>query len=70
MPFVARPRGLPTGAQPDVHGQIQGLRLNLETELGFGAGEGDHSGQFNRNIQEPPVWPFYSQLRTNLFPPQ
>jgi hypothetical protein len=67
MPFVARPRSLATGAQPNVHGQIQGLLLNLETQLGFGADEGDHSGQFNRNIQEPPVWPFYSQLGTNLF---
>jgi hypothetical protein len=67
MPFVARPRSLATGAQPNVHGQIQGQQLNLASQLGFGTGEGDHSGQFNRNIQEPQVWPFYSQLNTNLF---
>ncbi len=68
MPFVARPRGLAVGASPNVHGQIQGQQLDLENQLGFGAAEGDHSGEFNRNIQELPIWPFYSQLRTNLFP--
>lgn len=67
MPFVSRPRSLAVGAQPDVHGQIQGQSLNLEAQLGFGSSESDHSGQFNRNIQEPPIWPFFSQLITNLF---
>jgi hypothetical protein len=70
MPFVARPRSLAVGAQPNVYGQIQGQQLNLETQLGFGASAGDHSGEFNRNIQEPPIWPFFSQLLTNLFPQQ
>ncbi len=68
MPFVARPRGLAVGASPNVHGQIQGQQLDLESQLGFGAESSDHSGQFNRNIQEAPIWPFYSQLKTNLFP--
>jgi hypothetical protein len=26
----------------------------------------EHSGEFNRNIQEPPTWPFYSQLKTTF----
>ncbi|HEV2208587.1 MAG TPA: LamG-like jellyroll fold domain-containing protein [Verrucomicrobiae bacterium] len=70
MPFVARPRSLAVGAQPNVYGQIQGQQLDLENQLGFGAEISDHSGEFNRNIQEPPIWPFYSELRTNLFPQQ
>ncbi len=66
MPFVSRPRSLAVGAVPSVHGQVSG-EFNLST-LGFGSSPGDHSGEFNRNVQEAPVWPFYSQLRTNLFP--
>jgi hypothetical protein len=59
---------LAVGASPDVHGQIPGQQLDLKNQIGFGAESGDHSGQFNRYIQEAPIWPFYSQLRTNLFP--
>jgi pimeloyl-ACP methyl ester carboxylesterase len=68
MPFVARPRSLAVGASPNVGGQIQGQQLDLENQLGFGGEPSDHSGEFNRNIQEPQVRPFYSQLKTNLFP--
>src|SRR5207247_11094156 len=51
MPFVARPRSLAVGAQPSVHGQIQGQELNLETQLGFGAGQTEHSGEVTRTVQ-------------------
>ena len=67
MPFVARPRSQAVGEQASINGQIQGQELNLQTQLGFGSGESDHSGQFNRNIQEAPIWPFYFRLKTNLF---
>jgi hypothetical protein len=70
MPFVARPRTLAVGEQAGVRGQIQGADLDLGVQLGFTGSPSDHSGQFNRNVQEPQVWPFYSQLRTNLFPQQ
>jgi hypothetical protein len=69
MPFVARPHSLALGAQPGVRGQVSG-EINLNSQLGFGAGSGDHSGEFNRNIQDSAVLPFYLDLKTNLFPVQ
>ena len=59
-------RGIQLGAQEGLQGQIKGGELNLKTQLGFGAGEDDHSGQFNWNIQRLGL--FYIQLRLNLFP--
>jgi pimeloyl-ACP methyl ester carboxylesterase len=67
MPFVARPRSEAVGSLSGVHGQIA-QELNLQNQLGFNDDPSDHSGQFNRNVQSPPVWPFYSQLKANLFP--
>jgi hypothetical protein len=68
MPFVARPRSKAVGAQAGAQGQILGAEVNLETQLGFGNGTFDHSGQFNRNIQDPVVNGFYFLLRDRLFP--
>jgi len=69
MPFAARPRSKAVGKQAAVHGQIHGTELNLETQLAFTDVASDHSGQWNRNIQDPAVGPFYFQLLRNLFPP-
>ena len=68
MPFVARPRSKAVGSQAGVHGQLQGGELDLETALGFTEKIFDHSGQFNRNVQDSSVAPFYFELRRNLFP--
>jgi pimeloyl-ACP methyl ester carboxylesterase len=65
MPFVSRPRGLTVGAQGGTRGMVS-AELNLETQLGFSDKSYDHSGQFNRNIQEQQVGPFYFQLKRNL----
>jgi pimeloyl-ACP methyl ester carboxylesterase len=67
MPFVSRPRGLTVGAQGGTRGMVS-AELNLETQLGFGDESYDHSGQFNRNIQNQQVRLFYLQLKRNLFP--
>jgi pimeloyl-ACP methyl ester carboxylesterase len=69
VPFVARPRSKALGAQAGVHGEIGGAEIDLQ-EIGYGGGSGDHSGQWNRNIQEPPIGSFYSLLKARLFPPQ
>jgi pimeloyl-ACP methyl ester carboxylesterase len=68
MPFSARPRSEAIGSLAGVHGQILGQEFNLQTQLGFTNAPSDHSGQFNRNIQDPAISPFFFQLRTNLFP--
>ena len=70
MPFVARPRSKAVGAQGGIQGQIQGEEVDLQAQFGFGGAASDHSGQWNRNIQDPAVGPFYFQLRESLFPPQ
>jgi hypothetical protein len=70
MPFVARPRTKAVGAQSGVQGQIHGEEVDLQAQFGFGGAASDHSGQWNRNIQDPAVGPFYFKLRENLFPPQ
>jgi hypothetical protein len=67
MPFVARPRSKAVGAQGGVGNIVNGGGLDLTT-IGFTEADYDHSGQFNRNIQAPPVQPFYFQLRSKLFP--
>ena len=70
MPFVSRPRTLAVGAQPGVHGIIS-AELDLQANFGFTGADYDHSGEFNRNIQDPVIKPFYPSLLDNLFlPPQ
>jgi hypothetical protein len=67
MPFVARTRTKAVGAQPGVGQMVNGGELNL-SPLGFSDQSFDHSGQFNRNIQNPVVKPFYTDLILKLFP--
>ncbi|HAV62376.1 MAG TPA: hypothetical protein DCY13_08440, partial [Verrucomicrobiales bacterium] len=67
MPFVARPRSEAVGVQGGLGGQIQGGELNLQDAgYGFTDASGDHSAQFNWNIQRLDL--FYRQLHLNLFP--
>jgi hypothetical protein len=68
MPFASRPRTLAVGSQPSVHGVISG-ELDLEANFGFTSADYDHSGEFNRNIQDLVVQGFYPSLIENLFPP-
>jgi hypothetical protein len=67
MPFIARPRSKAVGAQAGVLGQIRGGELNLKDQIGFTSDKFDHSGQFNRPIQDPVVAGTYFQLRAKLF---
>jgi hypothetical protein len=67
MPFVARPRSLAVGSQSGVGNMVNGGQLDLKT-LNFTGNDYDHSGQFNRNIQMPPVRIFYTNLVLKLFP--
>jgi pimeloyl-ACP methyl ester carboxylesterase len=60
MAFVARPRSRGVGTQIGVQGVIQGGEANLEVEYGFTHDSGDHSGQYNRPIQQ--VHPFYERM--------
>jgi hypothetical protein len=69
MPFVARPRSLAVGAQSGVGGMVNGGEFDLFS-IGFGGQPYDHSGEFNRNIQNPQVQVFYTNLVLKLFPPQ
>jgi hypothetical protein len=68
MPFVARPRSLAIGAQGGVAGSINGGEFNLENQLGFTEEDYDHSGEFNRNIQNAQVQGFYANLVIKMFP--
>jgi hypothetical protein len=67
MPFISRPRSKAVGAQAGVQGQIRGGEVNLQTKFGFGRGSGDHSGEWNRSIQEPQAKQFYPALVESLF---
>jgi Alpha/beta hydrolase of unknown function (DUF900) len=69
MPFVSRPRSLTVGAQDGMRGVVS-AELNLETQFGFTDATYDHSAEFNRNIQDSVVKPFYPALIDNLFPAQ
>jgi len=70
MPFVARPRSLAAGAQSGVGQNVNGGELNLQTAVGFSDRDYDHSGEFNRNIQDAVIQQFYPNLISKLFPPQ
>jgi pimeloyl-ACP methyl ester carboxylesterase len=68
MPFIARSRAKAVGAEIDVGGVVDVLRqFDLENDLGFRRQTSDHSGQFNRAIQQPQTQGFYSRLRSTLF---
>jgi pimeloyl-ACP methyl ester carboxylesterase len=69
MPFVARPRSLAVGAQGGVDKVLDSHQeVNLQDQLGFTSEKCDHSGEFNRNIQELQVQVFYTNLLFRLFP--
>lgn len=57
------------GAKAGVGGVV-GAELDVKGQFGFTRETYDHSGQFNRSIQDPAISPFYLQLRARLFPPQ
>jgi hypothetical protein len=64
MAFAARPRSYAVGAQPGVDSVILGSEVDLAGAFGFGREESDHSGQFNRAIQQ--VLNFYFTLLRRL----
>ena len=66
MAFVARPRSKAAGAEPHSSFVFQGLgsAISLQALCGFDTDESDHSGQFNRRIQQ--VTQFYQQLVVEL----
>jgi hypothetical protein len=70
MPFVARPRSKAVGAQGGVGQVVNGTEVNINSSFGFGSESYDHSGEFNRNIQDAAIWPFYERLMISLFPEQ
>jgi hypothetical protein len=59
MSFIARPLSKAVGAREGVDGLID-EEWDLQEHLEFGNTRMDHSGQFNRDIQE--VWEFYRYL--------
>jgi hypothetical protein len=59
MSFVARPRSKAAGAELH-NATVFGNVVNLETLCDFGGGQQDHSGQFNRSIQQVPG--FYQRV--------
>ena len=67
MAFAARPRSYTIGAQPNVEGVIfTANQVDLTAQFGFLDQYWDHSGEFNRNIQQ--TGGFYGALLDNLFP--
>ena len=66
MTYVARSRTRAVGALARVGGSVKGGEVNLETAFGFTPSREDHSGQFNRKIQD--VHGFYETLHKKLVP--
>jgi hypothetical protein len=66
MPFVARPRSQGAAVVPGIAGAIQGGEVNLNASFGFAGLSSDHSGEFNRNVQQ--TTDFYSTLLEKLLP--
>jgi hypothetical protein len=64
MAFCARPRSYAVGAQPGVQGAITGTEVDMAARYGFNNDVADHSGQFNRPIQN--VWNFYRQMGVSM----
>jgi len=68
MAFVARPRSKAAGAEPHsalIFGTI-GSAIDLHALCGLDSDRPDHSGQFNRRIQE--LGPFYDRMIIDLEP--
>jgi hypothetical protein len=68
MPFVARSRSKAVGAQIGVANVVDSTaQVDLAAQVGFAERDFDHSGQFNRPIQQPQTQGFYLLLRAALF---
>ena len=68
MAFVARPRSKAAGAEPRsalIFDSI-GSAIDLHALCGLDSDRPDHSGQFNRRIQE--LGPFYDRMIIDLEP--
>jgi hypothetical protein len=63
MSFVARPRSKAIGAEPN-SSSVFSDSVNLGTEDGFDGRASDHSGQFNRDIQQ--LNKFYQDIYKEL----
>ena len=59
MAFVARPRSKSAGAEENTP-SVFPLSFDLQIQSNFGRDRGDHSGQFNRRIQQ--LGNFYKRL--------
>jgi hypothetical protein len=70
MAYEARARTLAVGEQPGVTGSVNGGGLDLKAQFTFTGEWYDHSGQFNRAIQEPQGYLLYRQLLDTLFTTQ
>jgi len=66
MPFVARSRSQGAAVLSGISGAIGGGEVNLNTSFGFAGLPYDHSGEFNRNVQQ--VQGFYSTLLEKILP--
>jgi hypothetical protein len=65
MAFLSRPKTQAVGGMADLAGPFTtSLQVDLTTLVGFGEDWGDHSGEFNSNIQT--VSPFYKKLGQRL----
>ena len=63
LSFVARPRSKAAGAEPH-NATVFGSVINLQATCNFGRLQTDHSGQFNRRIQE--LNEFYHRMFVEL----
>ncbi len=65
MAFAARPTCRAVGAEGAAQGAVNGS-VDVKSSFGFGELRPDHSGQFNRNIQQ--LQRFYQRLKEKLTP--
>ena len=64
MAFVARARSKAAGAEPNDAFASLGSSVNLRSLCGFDSDQPDHSGQFERRIQQ--LDPFYQRIINEL----
>ena len=63
MAYVARPRSKAIGAEPN-SSAVFPSSIDLTAQYGFGRAQSDHSGQFNRRVQQ--VHDFYTSILDEL----
>jgi hypothetical protein len=63
MAFVARPRSKAGGTETH-NASVFGSAVNLQALSGFGGNSEDHSGQFNRRVQQ--LGSFYQRVFQEL----